>query len=143
MPVFEITRVDIWVASLEDRPGALAQKLSALAAAGANLDFVIVRPTGEKAGQGVLFVAPLHGQQQLTAAEDLGLKKSSINSLRITGPDRPGIGAGITGTLAEAGINIAGMTAAVVEDRCVIYIRLESDDAAFRATQLLAARLEG
>ena len=31
-----ITRVDVWVAGIEDRPGGLAEKLAALAEAGAS-----------------------------------------------------------------------------------------------------------
>ncbi len=37
----KVDRVDTWAVSIEDKPGGLASKLSALAAAGVNLEFVI------------------------------------------------------------------------------------------------------
>ena len=35
----EVSRVDVWAASIKDRPGALAKKLEDLAQAGINLEF--------------------------------------------------------------------------------------------------------
>ena len=51
----DITRVDVWAAGIEDQPGGLAQKLDALAKAGANLEFLIARRAPEKPGTGVLY----------------------------------------------------------------------------------------
>ncbi len=36
------TRVDVWTATVEDRPGGGAEKLEALAEGGANLEFVLM-----------------------------------------------------------------------------------------------------
>jgi hypothetical protein len=139
---FEITRVDVWAGEIEDRPGALAEKLEALHRAGANLEFVIVRPSAGLPGTGVLFVAPLHGPQQTKAAEDVGLHHAAtMPELRILGPDRPGQGAGIARTLAEAGINIAGLSAAAIGDQCLFYIRFETEADVKRAAQILTAKL--
>ena len=55
----DITRVDVWAATIKDRPGGLAQKLDALAKAGTNLEFLISRRTPEKPGRGVVFVTPI------------------------------------------------------------------------------------
>ena len=38
-----VGRVTVWAASIDDRPGGLAERLTALADAGANLEFVISR----------------------------------------------------------------------------------------------------
>lgn len=139
---FEITKADVWVGEIEDRPGALAEKLEALMRAGANLDFIIVRPATSAPTTGVLFVAPLHGPRQLKAAEEAGLKKSgNMHVLRIVGPDRPGQGAGIARTLAEAGLNINGLSAAALNDGCLLYIRFDSEADAKRAAQVLTAKL--
>ncbi len=43
-----VEREDVWIASLEDKPGALAAKLAALADAGADLDFVIARRSPDR-----------------------------------------------------------------------------------------------
>ena len=139
---YEITKAEVWAGDIEDRPGTLAHMLGALQQAGANLDFVIVRPTAGLPGQGVLFVAPLHGPPQIAAAEEIGLRKSaSMHVLRVAGPDQPGLGAGIARTLAEASLNIAGLSAAAITDTALFYVRFATDADAKRAAQVLTARL--
>ena len=39
----QVARTKVWAASMQDRPGGLAEKLEPLAKAGANLEFVIAR----------------------------------------------------------------------------------------------------
>ena len=39
----KVKGVDVWVASIQDRPGAVAEKLRGLADAAASLEFVISR----------------------------------------------------------------------------------------------------
>ena len=134
---FEITKVDVWVCELEDQPGALAQRLGTVMRAGANLDFMIARPLGGASRAGVLFVAPLVGAEQAQAAEEVGLRRSSIQILRVEGPDRPGLGAGLATTLAEAGINISGLSGSALGGRCLFYIRFASSDDVVRAAQIL------
>ena len=139
---FEITRVDVWAGEIEDSPGALAEKFETLQRAGANLDFAIVRPSRGLPGTGVLFVAPLLGPQQIKTAEEIKLRQAmTMHVLRIAGPDRPGQGAGIARVLAEAGLNISGMSAAAIEERCLFYLRFETEADVKRAAQVLAAKL--
>jgi hypothetical protein len=68
-------RVDTWVAAIKDKPGELAAKLKALAAAGVNLEFVIARRSPEKRGTGVVFVTPIKTAKQVRAASAAGFKK--------------------------------------------------------------------
>jgi len=138
---FEITRVDVWVGPIEDRPGALCDKLAAVMRAGADLDFMIARPLSEGPGRGVLFITPLRGPEQIRAAEQVGLRRSQIQILRIEGPDRPGLGAGLACTLAEAGINIRGLSGSVVGDRSLFYLRFDTQDELVRAAQILTQKL--
>jgi len=113
--------VDVWAGSIKDQPGALAEKLEILAEAGANLEFVIGRRN--KPGKGVMFVTPLKGRSQLNAAKKAKLSKSgSLISLRIEGPDKPGLGAKITRALADVNINMRGLSAACVGRRMVVNI---------------------
>ena len=60
---YEITKVDVWAATIEDRPGGLAEKLEVLAEAGADLEFVIARRASESPGTGVVFMAPISGAE--------------------------------------------------------------------------------
>ena len=140
---FEITTTDVWFGEIEDDPGAIADRLEALMRAGANLEFAIVRPAADVAsGTNIMFVAPLAGETQMRAAEEVGLRRAGTpHTLRIAGPDRPGLLAGITRTLAEAGIRVSGMWASTFSERGVTYVRLESGASARRAAQLLAPKL--
>jgi hypothetical protein len=133
-----VTRADVWAASIEDRPGGLAGKLAALAEAGAELEFVIARRASEKPGTGVVFLTPLKGAAQIRAAKKAGFEKTkSLHSLRVEGPDQPGLGAKMTQALAQAGINLRGLSAAAIGRRCVVHLALDSPADATKAARLL------
>jgi hypothetical protein len=134
----KVTRVDVWAATIEDRPGGLAAKLEALARAGANLEFVIARRAPERPGTGVVFVTPVKGTRQTRAAADCGFSRTgTLHSVRIEGADRPGLGAALSRTLAAAGINLRGLSAAAIGRRFVGHLALDTDADAQRAIQLL------
>jgi hypothetical protein len=134
----KVTRVDVWAATMEDRPGGLAGKLEALAEAGANLEFVVARRVPDKPGTGVVFVAPVKGAKAVKAAAAAGFAKAeSMHSVRAEGPDKPGLGARITQELAAAGINLRGLSAAAIGNCCVVYLALDTDDAAAKAMKIL------
>ena len=134
----QVTQVDVWAASIEDRPGGAAEKLDALAGAGASLEFAIARRAPDKPGTGVLFVTPIEGGKQAAAAEAAGFAAAdSLHSVRIEGPDEPGLGARITRALADAKINLRGLSAAAIGHRCVCYLALDSAADAANAAQVL------
>ena len=60
----EVSKVDVWSGEIEDRSGGLAEKIEAVAEAGANLEFVIARRAPHKPGTGLVFLAPLRGAVQ-------------------------------------------------------------------------------
>ena len=135
----KVAKMDMWVGRLKDKPGNLAGKLAALAEAGASLDFVLARRSSEKPGTGVVFLAPVKGARQARAAKKAGLRKSrSLHALRIEGPDRPGMGAGMTEAVGQAGINVRGFSAAVIGKRFVLHLALDSAADAAKAKRLLA-----
>lgn len=137
MPL-EVTRVDVWAAAIQDKPGGLAQKLEALAKAGVNLEFIIARRAPERPGKGVVFVTPIRGGSQVAAARKARFRKtSSLHSVRIEGRDRPGIGAKITRALADAGINLRGFSAAAQGKRFVAHLAVDTTSAASKAIQTL------
>ena len=140
---FEINTVDVWTCEIEDRPGALADKLEALQRAGANLEFAILRPSSDiLSSTGLLFVAPVVGREQIRAAAESGLEKNaSLHALRIAGADQPGLVAGIARTLADARINITALWAAAIGGSSALYVRVESGADAKRAAQILTEKL--
>ena len=134
----DVTRVKVWVASMKDRPGALAEKLAALAEAGANLAFVIARRAPEKPGTGVVFLTSLKGAAQLRAAKKAGFRLTkSLHSIRVEGPDKPGLGATMTQALAEAGISLRGMSAAVIGRRFAVHFAFDTTADATKAARAL------
>ena len=134
----KVTQTEVWAASIQDKPGGMAEKLEALAKAGAALDFVIARRSPDKPGTGVLFVAPLKDDKAIQAAQAAGFAKSdSLHSVRLEGPDQAGIGARLTRQLADAGINLRGLSTAAIGDRFVCYLALDSAADAAKAAELL------
>ena len=134
----EVKRVDVWVAGIKDRPGALAEKLDALSTAGANLEFVIARRTHEKAKDGVVFVTPIRGDKQLKAAKKAGFKKTrSLHGLRITCSDKRGLGTKLTTALGEAGVNLRGFSGAAIAKKAVFNLAFDTEAAAKKAAAVL------
>jgi len=137
---YDISKVDIWVGQLPDRPRALMKKLAILNEAGADLEFVISRP--EKRGQAVVFMAPVKGATQIAAAKEAELKKAaSMHTLRIVGPNEPGLGELITKSLADEGLNLRGVSAAVIGGESVTYLRFANEDGARKAAIALKRAL--
>jgi hypothetical protein len=133
-----VSRTDVWAATIEDRPGGLADRLSPLAGAGANLEFIISRRTPERQGQGVVFVTPLKGSKQTKAAEQAGFQRTdTLHSVRVEGTDKPGLGAQLTQALATAGVNLRGFSAAAFGRRFVCYLALDSAEEAAKAAGVL------
>ena len=86
-----VERTDVWAASIQDRPGGLAEVLDALREAGADLQFVIARRTPDKPATGVVYVTPLQNDREVRAAAQVGFNVTqSLHSVRIMGPDHPG-----------------------------------------------------
>ncbi|MGN5478611.1 hypothetical protein ACTMU2_21160 [Cupriavidus basilensis] len=56
-----VEQVEVWVASIPDKPGGLAGILTTLHDVGADLQLIIARRSPDKPGEGVVFVTPLQG----------------------------------------------------------------------------------
>lgn len=133
-----VERVDVWAAPIEDKPGGLAQVLSALRDAGADLQFVIARRTPEAPGKGVVFVAPLQSDSEIRAATQVGFNVTpSLHSVRVMGLDQLGIIAELTQRLADGGINLRGVSAAVLGTQFIAYLAVDSLDDANQAIDIL------
>jgi len=138
---YTITKVDVWVGSIVDRPGGVADKLAPLAEAGARLEFLLARR--EKARKGLLFVAPIKGAKQAAAAKKAGLKKGAgVSALRIAGPDKAGLGACIGRALGDAGLNMRGISAMAVGRKSVFYVAFDKAQDAAKARRVLAKALK-
>ena len=129
---------DVWVASLDDKPGALGNKLAALAEAGADLGFIIARRSPEKRGTGVVFVTPLRGDQEIEAATEEGFAVTNhLHSLQVEGRNEPGIAAKVTQKIGQAGLNLRGFSGAVIGTQFVLHLAFDTAEAAQKAIAVL------
>ena len=133
-----VEKEDVWAASIEDKAGALAQKLSALAEAGADLDFIIARRAPDKPDTGVVFVTPLRGDREVRAATTLGFSVTShLHSMRVEGVNEPGIVAKLTQKIAKAGINLRGLSAAAMATRFILHLAFDTAEDAQKVIAVL------
>ena len=129
---------EVWAASLEDKPGALTNKLTALAEAGAELDFIIARRAPDKPGTGVVYVTPLRGDRETEAAGELGFAATNrLHSIRVEGQNERGIAAKLTQVVAKAGINLRGFSAAAIGTQFVMHLAFDKAEDAQKAIALL------
>ena len=137
MPV-RITKVNVWAGTLEDQPGGLARVLEALANAGARLECCIARRQPDQPGTGVAFVTPVRGARAEQAARGARMSPADdVATLRVQGPDAPGIGARLTRAVQSAGVNMRGLSAAVLGGQFVAYFGFDSDADADRAAEAM------
>ncbi|CAN7754587.1 amino acid-binding protein [Caballeronia sp. LjRoot29] len=133
-----VERIDVWAATIDDKAGGLAQVLSALRDAAVDVQFVVARRTPETPGKGVVFIAPLQGEREIRAATQAGFSiTSSLHSVRVMGLDRLGIIAQLAQMLADEGINLRGVSAAVLGTQFIAYLAIDSLDDAEKAVDVL------
>ena len=134
----EVSKIDVWFGEIPDRSGGLADKIEAVSEAGADLEFVIARRAPEKPGTGLVFLAPLRGAAQTRAAREARLEKApNVHTVRLEGPNRRGFGAKITRVVAEAGINMRGLSGTALGRRCAVYLAFDSRADAEKARRIL------
>jgi hypothetical protein len=141
MPL-KVTKIDVWSGEIQDQPGGLAGVLRQLAGASANLEMVVARRQPDKPGTGIVFLAPVKGRKITEAATVAGLSPATgVAALRVEGIDRPGLGAKMTGAIAAAGINLRGLSAAVLGSRFVDYMAFDSAEDAEKAAKAIKAAM--
>lgn len=140
---YTVKKVNVWAGEIADRPGGLASTLAALQAAGSNIEFLVARRASDKPGTGVVFLTPISGVKQKGAAQQAGLATSeSLQSVRVEGPDRAGLGAKMADALATEGINLRGISAAALGRRAVSYFAFDNATDADAAVRILKKTLK-
>lgn len=136
---FKLDRVHVWSGEIVDQAGGMASKLSYLAQAGANLEFILTRRQPDKPGTGLLFVAPVTGAAPVRAARAAGLVETRDPIvLRVEGDNEAGLAHRLTQKWALAGINLQGLSMAVLGSKFVGYAAFDTVDDANKAAQILA-----
>ncbi len=122
-----VEHAEVWAATIEDKPGGLAGVLTVLHQVGADLQSVISRRAPEEPGKSVVFVTPLQSDREIAAAAQVGFNVTQrLHSVRVIGPNRPGIVADLTQKLADAGINLRGFSASVLGAQFIAYAAVDS-----------------
>ena len=125
---YQIKKADVWAIDIPNRAGTLARVLDPLAKAGAQLEFLVARKVDESTSR--VFLAPIKSPRQKKVAQSIGVAPTrSMHCLRIEGPDRKGLGADLTRAVADAGVNLRGISAAAVGKKTVTYLAVESEQA--------------
>ena len=136
----KVTKIDVWSGEIQDQPGGLAGVLRQLAATNANLEMVVARRQADKPGSGIVFLAPVKGRKATEAAAMAGLSPApGVAALRVEGTDRPGLGATMTNAVADAGVNVRGLSAAALGSRFVAYLAFDGAEDADKATRAIKA----
>jgi len=136
---FKWDRIHVWSGEVADQAGGVASKLSDLAHAGANLEYVFTKRLHDRPGWGVLYVAPVTGPSQVRAARNAGLAEVPTPVVRrIEGDNAAGLAHRLTLQWAEAGITLQGLMLAVVGSKFVGYASFDTVEDANRAAQILA-----
>jgi hypothetical protein len=135
---FKLDRVHVWSGEIEDKAGGIAAKLSALAQAGCNLEFIYTRRTPEKPGTGMLYIAPVSGAAQVRAARSAGLAETDNPVvLRVEGDNQAGLAHRLTQQWALAGLNLQGLMMSVIGGKFVGYASFDSVADSNRAAAIL------
>ncbi len=136
---FKLDRVHVWSGEVADQAGGVASKLSLLAQAGANLEYILTRRQPDKPGTGVLYVAPVTGSAQVRAARAAGLSETHDPVvLRVQGDNEAGLAHRLTQQWALAGITMQGLSMSVLGNKFVGHVAFDSVADSNRAAQILA-----
>lgn len=136
---FKMQRVHVYHSEVEDKPGGISSKLKSLAEAGAHLEYVYSQRSSTKAGFGDLYVAPLHGANELAAAREAGMHQvTEPIVMRVEGDDKAGLSGRLTQAWEMAGINLHGLVMSVINGKFVGYATFDSVEDANRAATILA-----
>src|SRR5262249_4576681 len=137
---YSISNVDIWSGGIVDRVGGLAAKLDPLADAGADLDVGIAPRPPDRPGQSGGVLGPGTGAPAQKAAAAAGLSKTAdLAALRVEGPNKAGECRRIARLLADAGLNLRGLSAASLGNKFVAFLAFDSATDAASASRVLRA----
>src|SRR5262245_26928040 len=136
---FKWDRVHVWSCEVVDEAGATAAKLSILAKAGANLEYINTQRLPQKPGYGVLYVAPITGPTQTRAARSAGFTENDdLHLRRMEGDNEAGLAHRLTQQWELAGITLQGLMMAVLDKKFVGYAGFDTVNDANQAAQILA-----
>jgi hypothetical protein len=135
---FKLDRVHVWSGEVADQAGGVAGKLSLLAQAGCNLEYIYTFRQSDKPGTGVLYIAPVTGPMQVRAARSAGLAETDRPVvLRVEGDNQAGLAHRLTQQWALAGLSLHGLMMSVLGNKFVGYVSFDTVADSNRAAAIL------
>jgi hypothetical protein len=105
-----------------------------------DLQFLVARRQAHLPGRAVVFLSGISGAKGTKAAAAAGLAKASdIVALCVEGPNKAGAASQITRRLADAGINLRGVSAGVMGKRFQLFLAFDNAADADKAARSLRA----
>lgn len=135
--------IKLWRREIENKPGALAQTLEPLAAAGSDLQVVMGYRYPGHEEKAAIELYPIANKKLSTTAAAAGLRDASIAALLVEGDNKPGLGHAITQAIADAGINLDFVVAQVMGRRYSAVLGFDSDADLKKAAPLIKKATAG
>jgi hypothetical protein len=133
-----VERVEVWAAPIADKPGALSMILQGMREAGADLNFIVARRSPDKPGSGVIFITPIRGDREVEAASTLGFNlTNSVDAVCVEGDNKAGVTAELSEMISGLGINVRGLSVAVIGTRFKAYFGFDNPADAEAAVNVL------
>lgn len=138
MSAFTIKKFSIWSTEIDDVAGATTGLYKVLADAGADIEFSLSRPLGDKPGKAILFLAPIKGKEQEAAARQADIVlRPDVVGVQVQGPSRVGGNFRLTAALAHEDLMIRALVTTVDGDRFTTAFAFKNDADAGRAIKVL------
>lgn len=129
--------ITLWRRELQNKPGVLADTLEPFATGGADLQVVMGYRYPGHEEKAAIELYPIANRKLVTAAENAGLKASSIPTLLVEGDNKPALGHAIANAVAGAGINLNFLVAQVLGRRYSAVIGFDSEADLKKAVPLI------
>src|SRR5437667_10357769 len=137
MSEFAIKKFPMWSVEIDDVAGSTTGLFKILADAGADIEFSLSRPLGDKPGKAILFVAPIKGKKQEDAARQADFKlRPDVVGVQVQGPSRVGGNFRLTAALAHEDLSVRALVTTVDGTRFTTVFGLQSDADADRAVKV-------
>ena len=134
-----VKKITLWRKEVTNTPGMLADVLTPLAGAGANLRVVMGYTFPGQSDRAAIELYPVSGKKVSGAASVAGLEPSPIPCLLVEGDDRAGLGAEMARAVSGQHVNVSFVIAETLGRRFSAVFGFDSDTDAAAAGKAIKA----
>src|SRR5260370_18908403 len=126
--MFTIKKFPIWSVEIDDVSGSTTGIYKMLADAGADIEFSLGRPLGDRPGKAILFLARIKGKKQEEAALQGEIApRSDVVGVQVQGPNKVGGNFRLTAALAHEDLALRALVTTVDGERFTTVFAFRSD----------------